>query len=536
MKGMVVAPHSIAVEEGVKILRRGGNAVDAALTTAFVQCVVGVRNCGIAGFGSLHVYIADSGEEKIIDFHGKAGSKAKPDIWEDIFIMENRSGYGITLKGNVNDRGYQSIAVSGTIKAFHEAMLRYGTMNWKELIEPAIPYAKKGYPVSGEQAIQWMFRGPREMKFNLTKAAEEIYLKEGNLYSAGEILVQKDLGLTLDKIATHGPDVFYSGEIGEKIAQDLEEHNSLITIQDWKTPKVVISQPLTTEYRGYTISSNPAPGGGITLIEIFNILEGYPLNQYDWSGLGSSAIDHMHLVVSAFKAAQQDRVNFVGDPAFIDVPTKKLISKKHASKWRERINAGERISIPRRQGNEEASTTHISVVDSKGNSVSLTHSLSSGSGVVTPGLGFMYNSCMNCFDPIPGHPNSIAPGKSRITGIAPTLVFKDGELTIVIGAPGGNRIIGGIAQGIINIIDHRMSPVEAVSAPRIDCQWLDIVDVTRRIPSYLCDELMRTGHKVERSPFHYEFWPLVQAISINRASGKVRGGSDPRSGGIALSE
>lgn len=537
MKGMVVAPHSIAVEEGVKALRKGGNAVDAALTTAFTQCVVGVGMCGIAGFGSMHVYMADSGEEQIIDFHGKAGSKAKPDIWEDLFMTDNRSGYGITIEGGVNNMGYQSITVSGNIKAFHEAAIRYGTKSWKELIEPAIPHATDGYPVSGEQAIRWLSPASwMQRSSRVTQACEKIYLKDGTPYGAGETLVLKDLGETLMVIADEGPDVFYTGKLGERIAWDLEENDSLIIKEDWETPKVVVSEPLRTEYRDHTVTTNSAPGGGITLVEELNILECYDLSQYDWRGLGPSAAEHMHLVASAFKAAQQDRANLVGDPAYVNVPTERLTSKEHASQWRERIDAGERISIPRRGPKEESSTTHLCVVDSEGNAVSMTHSLASISGVVTPGLGFLYNSCMNCFDPVPGNPNSIASGKSRITGLSPSMIFKDGELLHVIGAPGGNRIIGGVAQGIINIIDHGMTPVEAVYAPRIECQWLDIVDVSRRIPSYLCDELSKKKHRVEKDLYDYEKYGLVQVISIDRESGKVKGGSDPRSSGIALSE
>jgi len=537
MKGMVVAPHSIAVEEGVKALRRGGNAVDAALTTAFTQCVVGVGMCGIAGFGSMHVYMAGSGEEKIIDFHGKAGSKALPDIWEDLFIEENRSGYGITLRGGVNNYGYQSITVSGNIGAFHEASTRWGTMSWKELIEPAIPHAENGYPVSGEQWTRWQSPASwMQRSSRVTKACEEIYLKDGEPYTAGETLVLRDLAETLRAIADEGPDVFYTGRIGESIARDLEENDSLITKEDWETPKVVVSEPLGTEYRGHTVTTNPAPGGGITLIEELNILEGYDLSQYDWRGLGPSAAEHMHCVASAFKAAQQDRANLVGDPGHVDVPTEMLTSKEHAAQWRERIDAGERISIPRRGPAEGPSTTHLCVVDGEGNAVSMTHSLASISGVVTPGLGFLYNACMNCFDPIPGNPNSIAPGKSRLTGLSPSMVFKDGELVHVIGAPGGNRITGGVAQGIINLVDHGMSPVEAVYAPRIECQWLDIVDVSRRIPSYLCEELVKREHRVQKDPYDYEKYASVQVISIDRAKGKLRGGSDPRSSGIALSE
>lgn len=535
---MVVAPHCLAVEEGVRVLRRGGNAVDAAVTAAFVQCVVGITSCGVAGFGSLHVYLSESGEHKIIDFHGKAGSKVRPDMWEDLLIAESRSGYGYQLKGRVNNVGYQSITTPNTLMALYEGLTRYGTMSLKESLAPAIRYAEKGFPYPGTRSRARTAPGmpsPTD-RLKTTKAAEEIFRKEGRPYSPGEILVQRDLAETLKRVAEERVEEFYSGEICDKMIRDLEEHGSFLTRRDLANYRVKITEPLCTEYREYTVATNPAPGGGITLLEILNILEGYDLSQYDWRGLSPSAAQYLHLVASVFKAAQRDRAELVGDPAFVDGPTARLTSKEHAGRWRERIDAGEKITIPRWIPEEESSTTHMSVVDSRGNAVSLTHSLGVSSGVVTPGLGFLYNNCMNCFNPIPGHPNSIAPGKSRNSGISPTIVFKEEEPFLIIGAPGGNRIIGGVAQGILNILDHGMTPVEAVYTPRIDCQWLDTVDVSRRIPSYLCRALEEKGHRVVKSSFDYEPFARVQAILVDRERRRVLGGSDPRGGGVALSE
>ena len=257
---------------------------------------------------------------------------------------------------------------------------------------------------------------------------------------------------------------------------------------------------------------------------------------FDWVGLGEDSIEYFNILASALKAAQSDRARYLGDPDFVDVPTDRRVSKKHASMWRERITSGERISIPRRPIREEKSTTHISVIDKEGNAVALTHSLASASGVVTQGLGFIYNSCMNCFDPVPGNPNSIAPGKSRITGLSPTFVMDDNGPISIIGAPGGNSIHIGVVQGIINLIDHGMTPTEAVYAPRIDCQWLDTVDVASRFPNYLCDALSKKGHRVIKAPLDYVPFPLVQVISVNRETGRTSGASDPRGGGVALSE
>jgi gamma-glutamyltranspeptidase/glutathione hydrolase len=538
---MVVCPHSIAVQEGVKALKNGGNAVDAAITAAFVQSVVGVGMCGIAGFGSMHIYDADRSEDIILDFYGKAGSKSTPDMWEDLLIQENRSGYGYKLKGDVNDKGYKSITASGTIRAFSQALVKYGTIEWDEAIKPSIKYAESGYPVSGKQGFLWNILGPAfglsiMDKLKTTRAGEEIFLKDGKPFNVGETLIQKDLGKTLRSLAKEGAEEFYVGEIGRNITNDLEKNDSLITTGDWEDYEVSFKAPLQADYRGYKISTNPAPGGGVTLIEILNILEGYELGGFDWVGLGEDSIEYFNIVASALKAAQSDRARYLGDPDFVDVPTDKLVSKKHAAMWRERIASGESISIPRKTFREEKSTTHISVIDKEGNAVALTHSLASVSGVVTQGLGFIYNSCMNCFDPIPGNPNSIAPGKSRITGLSPTFVMDDDGPISIIGAPGGNSIHIGVVQGIINLIDHGMTPAEAVYAPRIDCQWLDTVDVSSRFPDYLCDALSGKGHKVVKAPLDYVPFPLVQVISVNRETQRTSGASDPRGGGVALSE
>ncbi len=538
---MVVCPHSIAVQEGVKVLKNGGNAVDAAITAAFVQCVVGVGMCGIAGFGSMHIYDADSSEDIILDFYGKAGSKSAPDMWEDLLIQENRSGYGYKLKGDVNDTGYKSITASGTIRAFNQALAKYGTIDWDEAIKPSIKYAESGYPVSGKQGFLWNILGPAfglsiMDKLKTTRAGEEIFLKNGKPFSVGETLIQKDLARTLRSIAKEGAEEFYTGETGRKITKDLEENDSLITTEDWENYETSFKAPLKADYRGYKISTNPAPGGGITLIEILNILEGYELGGFDWVGLGEDSIEYFNILASALKAAQSDRARYLGDPDFVDVPTDRLVSKKHAAMWRGRIASGESISIPRRPFREEKSTTHISVIDKNGNAVALTHSLASVSGVVTQGLGFIYNSCMNCFDPLPGNPNSIAPGKSRITGLSPTFVMDDDGPINIIGAPGGNSIHIGVVQGIINLIDHGMTPTEAVYAPRIDCQWFDTVDVSSRFPDYLCDALSKKGHKVIKAPLDYVPFPLVQMINVNRETQSTSGASDPRGGGVALSE
>lgn len=540
LKGMVVCPQPIAAEGGVNVLRKGGNAIDAAVTAAFIQGVVDPTMCGIGGFGQINLYMAKSGEQKVIEFHARAGSKVRPDMWTDKVILQFRDGFGYLIEGDVNDIGYQSVMVPGTVAGLYEALVRFGTISWKSAIKPAIKLAKEGFKVYKELAEGWRSKPlpPRRVSFLMrlkaTEASRKIYTKNGRLYDVGDILIQKDMAETLTKIGEEGPEVFYNGEVAEKISKDFELNDGFITYSDLTDFKLNVIDPLRTTYRGFEITSIPAPGGGVTLLEILNILEGYDLQSYDWAGLGSDIAEYIHIFAMAMRASHYDRAIYIGDPEFVDVPTSKIISKEWAEAWREKIESGEKIEVPRFSRPEHPSTTHLCVVDREGNVASLTHTLGYCSGVVTPGLGFLYNNAMCNFDPIPNHPNSIAPGKRRVTQMAPTIVYRDGEPFLVLGAPGGGRIVDALAQTIINVIDHGMRPVEAVSAPRISCTS-EIIDLSARIPEYICSKLKEMDESICRFPQSYAPFAAVQAILIDRENGKIYGGSDPRRGGAVLS-
>jgi gamma-glutamyltranspeptidase/glutathione hydrolase len=534
MKGMIVCPQPQAAERGIAILRNGGNAVDAAVTTAFLQMIASPTMCGIGGFGQMHVFMARSGEETVIDFHAKAGSLVRPDMWKDSILDEAREGFGFSLRGGVNADGYTSIMVPGTVKGLYEGLNRYGTISWKEACRPAIDLASRGIIVSQEQAIRWRTNQDSFCKYLVMPEAARIYTKQGQPYDVGEAIVNKDYAHSLRLIASGGPDVFYRGEIATKIIHDVETHGGFITSKDLEHYKPTIYTPLTTEYRGFTVASNAAPGGGITLLELLNIIEGYDISQYNWRGMGSDVADYIHLLAMTMRAAQADRSQYIGDPAFIDVPTAMLISRDRAVQWRERIDKGERVIVPK-WPMEAPSTTHVSVVDSHGNAVSLTHTLGASSGVITPGLGFMYNNAMVNFDPVPGHPNSIAPGKSRLTQMSPTIVLKDERPYLVLGAPGGGKINSALFQTIIHMIDFDMLVFEAVAHPRIFCLHTDIIDVDARIPEYVCQQLEAKGNMVVKTPGSYTAMALVQAIHVDSDNDRVYGGADPRGGGIFLS-
>ncbi len=299
-----------------------------------------------------------------------------------------------------------------------------------------------------------------------------------------------------------------------------------MTADDLAAYRIREPDPMVGTYRGYTVFTSPPPHGGPTLLAILNILEGY-----DLAALGHNSPAYIHLVSMAMKAAFADRNPSLADPEYVDVPLTRMVSKERAAEWRQRIDGDEAIHVSFAPPGPP-DTTHLSVVDGQGNCVALTHSLGSSSGVITPGLGFMYNDSMVNFHPWPGHPNSIAPRKSRTTGMTPTIVYKEGRPVLVVGAPGATRIITSVAQVICNVLDFRMSTSDAVLAPRFDCQG-DLIKCQARIPEYVCAEV-RKRHPIRRLPQSHGGLALVHAIGIDERTGRLTGGADTGADGMAL--
>jgi gamma-glutamyltranspeptidase/glutathione hydrolase len=535
MAGMIVAPQPLAVEEGAAVLRQGGNAIDAVIAAALVQGVIDPLSCGLGGFGMMVVYMAGRRDTVCLDFNGRAGSKATADMWQRAIERPAIGDAGYVLKGKVNDIGYQSIGVPSTVMGLRESWRRFGSWPWEDLFQPAIAHARLGYAIPAELARKWRnsdFAGRSNSleRFTATPAAARTFTQDGKLLAAGDLLVNPDLADTLEIVAREGPAAFYHGRLAETMAHDLEAHDALLTGADLAACRIVVTEPLRATYRNYEIVTSPAPGGGLTVVQILKILEGYDLR-----ALAHNDASYIHLLAMAMKAAFADRNRFVGDPLFVAVPEAKLRSEAHARQWRETIEHGDAFDVGFPRSWESADTTHISAIDGAGNCVSLTHTLGVCSGVMTPGLGFMYNETMRLFDPIPGGPNSIAPGKARVTGMAPTIIFKDGRPFLILGAPGGNRIMSAVSQTILNVIDHRMTLLEAVVAPRIDCQG-DFIDVEGRIPRSTCHELEQRGHHIVRDPASYGSFPArVHAILVDPDRGLLVGAADPRDYGMALS-
>ena len=351
------------------------------------------------------------------------------------------------------------------------------------------------------------------------------------MYDAGDILVNKDYARSLRRIAADGPDVVYRGEFAAMIDADFRQNGGLLTADDLADYRVRITDPEFSDYRGYRIASTPPPGGGVIIMKILNILEGF-----DLASLPPLGSEHMHLVASAMRIAFADQADYWGDPEFLDIPVKELLSKEHAAERRALISSAAPRTDAVATGAGGSDTTHLSVIDRDGNAVGITHTLGISSGVVVPGLGFMFNNAMHKFDPRPGKPNSIAPGKSRSSALAPTIVFDGDRPFLVSGSPGAFGIITGGLQTILNVIDRGDSALEAVSRPRLHCEG-PTVRVEARFPTWVDAELEAKGHKVKRSLASYDSSSgRVHAAQIDWATGKVNGGADPRKGGMALTD
>ncbi|MEE9414341.1 MAG: gamma-glutamyltransferase [Acidimicrobiales bacterium] len=529
--GMVVAAQPEAVEAGVEALRAGGNAVDAAVACALVAGVVDPQMCGIAGFGSAQLYLPKDGVHTCVDFHGTAPSATKADMWEHLIVGEARDGFGFVLDGNVNDLGYQSITTPGSLLAYFEAQTRYGRLQWADVVAPAIRWAHEGFQIRPAVHNWWresasMGRVDFKQRLSYSKSGREIYFHgDGTLRALGETLQNHDLGNTLELIASEGADVFYSGELAVRIDADMSANGGLLSGEDLAGYRTVWGDPLRTSYRGLDVATNQPPGGGVMVAEMLNIL-----GNFDLANMGHNSVEYIRIVSEAMKLATADKDAHVGDPEFVDVPVERLLSPGYGSELADRIKAGERANVERIDG-EPPDTTHVSVVDSDGNAVSMTHSLGMPSGVITDGLGFMYNGCMGVFDPRPNRAGSLSPGKRRFSSICPTILFDDGELRTVIGAPGGTQIAMGVTQALLNGIDFEMPMLEAVIAPRFS-STSNAIDVSNRIPHSTTEQLSAAGYDVIRWPKSYAF-ALVHGISVSNDG--LSGAADPGADGMAMS-
>ncbi|MGE0222641.1 MAG: gamma-glutamyltransferase [Acetobacteraceae bacterium] len=531
--GMVSAAQPEAAEAGAEILRAGGNVVDAAIGAALVQTAVDPQMCGIAGMGCMHIHLPHQGIHTTLDFHGRAPSAVRPDMWQDLILHEAEDGWGFILEGRVNEIGYQAITTPMTLRAFDTALRRFGTMSLGALMAPAIDYAEHGFLVRPHVSEFWN-RPPiagRDGHIAIVTrfpATRKIYVKpNGAVHAVGDVLRNPDMARTYRRIAEHGVDDFYSGQIAGQIVADMMAHNGLLTMADLAACQPQDNDPLWGTYRGHRIATNNPPGGGIMLLEMLNILE-----HFDLRAMGHNSPEYIRVVSEAMKIATADKDAKVGDPRFFDVPVNELTSKAYATRMAERIRRGEKTAVPRFNagGAESKHTTHICVVDDQGNAVTMTHTLGQPSGVVTEGLGFMYNGAMAVFDPRPGRAGSLEPGKARFSALSPTIVFKDDKPFLVLGAPGATYITMGNLQVMLNAIEFGMTAEQAVCAPRF-AAVSDTIELSNRILRSAERDLRDAGYPIKRHAQSYTFaW--VHAIRI--VDGKLDGGADPATGGLVV--
>jgi len=474
-KGMVVSQRMIASEVGAEILKKGGNAVDAAVATGLALAVVLPRAGNLGGGGFMVVYLKEEDKTIAIDYREKAPSAAT----RDLFLDEN---------GDYDRKKAQfsllSAGVPGSVAGFHHALTNYGTLSWQEVLEPAIRLAEKGFVIPHDLANTLASKRYRERLSSNPAAAKVFFKEDKGLYSAGEILIQKDLASTLKELSKNGPDAFYSGKIAQLIVEEMERNGGLITLEDLKNYNVAERQPLVGSYKGYEIvSMPPSSSGGTHLIQMLNMLEEFPVKE-----MGFGSADTIHILAEVMKRAYADRSKYLGDSDFYKVPSS-LTSKKYAISLNkdislDKVTPSEDVSPGDPYPYESPDTTHFSVMDSYGNAVSNTYTLnfSYGSGLMIPGTGMLINNEMDDFSSKPGTPNgygllgseanAIEGNKRPLSSMTPTIIFKDQKPYMVFGSPGGSRIITTVLQVALNVMEHEMNIAQAVHSPRIHHQWL----------------------------------------------------------------
>jgi len=531
--GMVVSSHYLASQVGVEILKKGGNAVDAAIATGFALAVTlpGAGNLGGGGF--MLVRLAN-GETRAFDFREKAPAAAS-----DKMYLNAQGVYD----GRSNHEGWKSPGVPGTVAGFHLAHAKLGKLPMKDLIAPAIRLAEKGIPMTWAMGDD--FRRNAD-QFRRYPATARIFLKQnGEPYQQGEIWKQTDLAKTLKRIQKKGRDGFYKGETARLLAADMKKNGGLITEADLAAYEARERTPLRGTYRGYeVIGMPPVSSGGTALIEMLNILEGYDLAA---AGFGSAR--HLHLLAESMRRAFADRAKYMGDPDFnpeMGATVARLTSKEHGAALRRGIEEVRASASDPTSFNERAEsdhTTHYSVMDKDGNAVVVTYTLEGwyGSHIVAQGTGFLLNNEMGDFNPQPGRtdetgligtpPNLVAPGKRMLSSMTPAIIAREGKPYLLIGSPGGRTIINTVLQVVINVLDFKMDVAEAVAAPRIHHQWLpDRINLEKNATAPEVLKLLESyGHTVRVSE-STRSQGRAMGILVEPKTGIRTGASDPRDG------
>lgn len=486
-RGMVVANHPLGSAAGAEMLAAGGNAVDAAIATLFALTVVEPMMVGIFGAGMTHLRLAD-GRHLVIDNYTVAPAAARPDMYRP--VSDTWPDY-LRAEGDVNVIGPLAVGVPGTLKGWAEALGRFGRLDLETVMQPAIRHAERGF-----RATPYLVETVTETAADLARFPEtaRTFLPGGAPLKAGDLVVQGDYAATLRLIAAKGPDVLYGGELGATIADYILGAGGILSADDLARYQTIERAPIRGTYRGYQIAGAPPPtAGGLHLVEMLNVLEGF-----DVAGLGFGSAEYFHLIAETLKIGFADRNACTGDPAFVDIPVARLTSKEYAAARRAAIRtdrAGDYAVSPVAAGS--AHTTHVTAADADGNVVAMTQTINNlfGAKATAPGTGVLLNNTMALFDPHPGHPASVAPGKRVTSSMAPTIVLRDGRPRWALGLPGGVRIFTSVLQAVVNLVDHRMSLQEAVEAPRIWSQGQDL-EMEDGIAHEIREAVAARGHRV----------------------------------------
>ncbi len=526
--GVVAANHPLVAEVSLKILRKGGNVVDAAVAASFMMGVVVPATSGLGGGGYMTIHLAD-GTTSFIDYREVAPIKASPKMFETTEELRLLSLHGEgEAKRRSNRMGHRAVAVPGTLAGLSLALDEYGSLELRELIQPAIRAAKEGFPVnhfmSSITREDWNDSLSKLRNFPLLS---KTFLKDNKPYQPDEIMVRKDLAQTYEKIAREGCDVFYRGEIAEFLAEEMEENGGLITEKDMENYKPILRTPVEGTYREFEVmSSPPSSSGGTHIIQILNILEGFDIKKSKHNNPNT-----IHLQCEVMKRAYADRGNFMADPDFSSIPLKGLLSKEYAEENRRKIKT-KGISVDVSPGQPETyegnETATFCAVDREGNMVAMSETIECffGSGIIVPNTGILLNDEMHDFDPRPGNLNSIEPKKRPLSSMSPTILMKKNEPFFCFASTGGRRIISTSVQIINNLIDHEYDIQKAISAPRFFHYTGNVINIEKEIPSKVRKTLENIGYHIEIEGA-YQFG-AASGTSINSKTNRLNAGVDPR--------
>lgn len=520
--GVVASAKPEASEVGIEIMKKGGNAIDAAVATAFALGVVEPNASGLGGGGFMLIRFAETGEEVFLDFREVAPMLASEDMYE-----LDEDGKVLNEEQTV---GGKAAGVPGEVAGLLMALDKYGSMSREEVMQPAIDLAENGFLVTDNFSGIIVDNFEKINKFDATK---EIYLKNGLPYEAGDTIKNPDLANTLRIIAEEGRDGFYKGEVAEDIVKTSQETGGIFTLEDLENYEVKVREPVKGTYKGYEIiSAPPSSSGGTHVIQLLNILENYDLKE-----LGHNTTESLHLWSEACKLVFADRGEYMADTDFVDVPLAGLASKEYAKELTNKIDlnkAAKDVEFSDPYKYESGSTTHFSVMDKEGNIVAVTKTINYffGCGVTVQGRGFILNNEMDDFNAKPGTSNSIEPGKKPLSSMTPTIVLKEGKPFLALGSPGATRIIPTVAQIISNIIDHGMDVQEAINAPRM-FDMRGTLAVEGRMDKEVIKGLEELGHEVDVRGDLDPYFGGAQCIMLEE-SGMLHGGGDPRRDGQAV--